>query len=709
MLTASSTSYGGMFKVFPWGLGLGGGEGKQNNGGHGQAKPFESSVAQASRINQMKRKRPGSRDSSPSASPLQPPKKKQELAARPAEHANPCLASQTDPHDMLRPTLCKPTPIAPAQSPDPTQQQTAFKRPEHPVQDIRHAVPQNMASNMGNKNLDRGKQTTTTTKKPPTDEEMKDIIEMQFGLEILMKHKELRLIDQEIAKCQIALEQIRRCTIMPYPATSETLTNALDVASGSGPSYGSNAPHASPWGVKEGPYSRHYRRFLIPDAAFGDQLEDSDLYYPDVHHLTDRQSRSSKALPEVGGSKSRTQRGSLRGSGGLQALPHGYPVPKEEKGPMIVKRASDNKMVKLVCLHCRREDFNSAQGFINHCRIAHQQSFASHEAAAAACGQEVDASEVIVTKSEAATPTATTGALVHPLIRTGQLPSSTNVPKRKKQQQPSSASKASRPSLNTNVGPSAPSTPFVPSTSTAVNEASFHPSTETPRLSALISKIGGKGDLAELVTEAKTKPVVVDDSEDDDVVMEDVPDTPREKSGDHPHVAGSRLPARSSQYQPLSRGGGDFDEVSPSSHRVTGSRHPSSGIHPHNLNLAPLTPLDSQITPPSLNLSPQTTESHPAPSLVSDDGDYQTIHSEDEVPSSAHISDEEDLHIHVEDHEHRHSIGDHHHHRHHDVGGSSSAVEVPSAPKVPHRPPVSRPGPTSSRGKKNGAGRKGGK
>lgn len=44
---------------------------------------------------------------------------------------------------------------------------------------------------------------------------------------------------------------------------------------------------------------------------------------------------------------------------------------------------------RLECLDCKRSDFSSAQGFINHCRIAHQREYASHEAAAFACGQTV--------------------------------------------------------------------------------------------------------------------------------------------------------------------------------------------------------------------------------------------------------------------------------------------------------------------------------
>jgi ADA HAT complex component 1 len=44
-------------------------------------------------------------------------------------------------------------------------------------------------------------------------------IEAQFNYEILLKHNELRLIEQELAKCQVSPEQLRRCSLVPFPGT----------------------------------------------------------------------------------------------------------------------------------------------------------------------------------------------------------------------------------------------------------------------------------------------------------------------------------------------------------------------------------------------------------------------------------------------------------------------------------------------------------
>lgn len=45
---------------------------------------------------------------------------------------------------------------------------------------------------------------------------------------------------------------------------------------------------------------------------------------------------------------------------------------------------------RMECRDCHRSNFSSAQGFINHCRIAHQREYSSHDAAAYDCGVIID-------------------------------------------------------------------------------------------------------------------------------------------------------------------------------------------------------------------------------------------------------------------------------------------------------------------------------
>ena len=510
---------------------------------------------------------------------------------------------------------------------------------------------------------------------------LQEVIESQFSLEILLKHRELRLVDQEIAKCQIALEQLRRCQIIPYPATSSRLEDMQAVSSGSGPSFNSHAEYPPPWGVADGPYSRHYRQWLIPDSAFDGSIADSSQA-PLIGSKTvpERTTRGSVAEKSNTGHKSRTQRGSAGAR--LQALPHGYPEPKEEKGPMILRRSTDGHWVKLVCLDCRRDNFNSAQGFINHCRIAHNRNLASHDAAAQACGEEVDYNPAVGlgVSGEANGGTSSSGAsvgLVHPLIRGGHIarstPTTTTTSRRRKLQ----STAAQTPNDPSTYKADSSFTPGrqVPGHATGTEtptSASFTPSSQTPHLSSLFAKFGRGGDLDEMVTEAKTK-VNVDleahlqtEDDDDDQDMEDAPDTAIDPQTLNARgvIRGSRLPARAG--------------MSPAPLERTQSSKGTTGRKPESLsNIVPLPSYSSPYTAtqegqqPSptdevatdLNLSPQTMESNPAPSLVSDD-DYENTHSESEAPSLAQ-GDEEDRYLDVEVEDHDEEIG---------LGGSSSAA-----------------------------------
>jgi GATA zinc finger len=57
---------------------------------------------------------------------------------------------------------------------------------------------------------------------------LRNAIESHFGLEILLKHDELRLINQEMAKCQIALEQLRRCHLISSSTVQRTQSDELN-------------------------------------------------------------------------------------------------------------------------------------------------------------------------------------------------------------------------------------------------------------------------------------------------------------------------------------------------------------------------------------------------------------------------------------------------------------------------------------------------
>lgn len=336
-----------------------------------------------------------------------------------------------------------------------------------------------------------------------------DIINEHLGSEILLRHQELRFINQELAKCQAALEQLRRCHLIPYPTTCPTPQQMLDIIDSNVPAVqskavGSNPQWAPPYGVVDGPYARHYAKWLIPDPKFDGQISEWFASSEAARSMEGRSTRNSVSFPEGATIGKRVARGQLS-----QKLPPTIPAAPKTKGPCIIKR-NDGVVVKLVCFGCQREDFSSTQGFINHVRISHSTELKSHEEAAIRCGQPIDDSEVVAPvveeKASGAQISAahvTTGT-VHPLARTdataeqnafakilqnidsslklfhqGKLPGVTRVPS--VSSQPRFADVDSKPSK------------------------SFVGSSETPFLSKLLQGRNFMGDLPAHVEDAKIK------------------------------------------------------------------------------------------------------------------------------------------------------------------------------------------------------------
>ena len=555
------------------------------------------------------------------------------------------------------------------------------------------AAPQNAETpEQGHDTSLKFDQQSQTTTDASTMTPLQEMIETQFSLEILLKHNELRLIDQELAKCQIGLEQLRRCSAIPYPATTGNVSDMMAVAGydGANDDVPSQAP--APWGVTDGPYTRHYARWLIPDPAFDGGSAQTTR--PAGKSTPKRVTRGANGVNSAPATAKRPQRGSAGNR--LQALPAGYPEPKEEKGPMIVKRSSDGKMVKLVCFECRRENFNSVQGFINHCRIAHNRAFTSHDAAALACGEEIEYNEAGGVISESAGMGAVGVGLVHPLnrpIHVAALAPTYTTPKRRKTSH-SKSNSVHQVSGQPQNHPAQPRLRSVPASSNPFATQPFVPSADTPHLSALFAKTGRGGDLSGLVREATAKTNVEDgmeipsdDDDDGDFEMADAPDDYQSRS-----VRGGRLPARAAMSPtPLD---GAFD--GPSSGK--GTERPSRKPVPYldtvsrrdyaSPYMAAAPTSSPQAHPgtgrtvllssePPINLSPNTLEANPAPSLVSDDDDdYEDAHSESEAPSSDGGDEDEDLDIEVEDEE--------------EVGGPSVDPELTTSAKARRIPQPTR-------------------
>ncbi|KAF9887497.1 hypothetical protein FE257_010214 [Aspergillus nanangensis] len=492
-------------------------------------------------------------------------------------------------------------------------------------------------------------------------DQLRETFEAQLSLEVLLKHNELRLIDQEIAKCQVALEQLRRCAEIPYPGSHVAgLSPAVSAGTGASVWAPGNGPaplSPAPWGVTEGPYTRHYARWLLPDPRFdGGEVEPATPLSAVGTPLGEgRSTRGTSGDAAYLAGKSRPQRGSMGTR--LQSLPTGYPPPKEKAGPMIIRRKSDGVMVKLICLDCRRDNFSSTQGFINHCRIAHNRNFASHDAAAVASGEpvEIDEAGTIVGGSKSETPIAVTPGYVHPLVRSAHVIESASKTPSSGSDTPAGSVTPQKRSGSNRQASSTVETPrplVKPTPSMKTAHDAFTGSPATPHLSSLMQVRGMGIDLKRLVGETKD-PVDLSaySSDEGESDPEPVPPSAGVTHGDKPRIG--RQPMRTTVSQagsqrPSSSKGTDKATRTPLSLEMSTPLRPTP-----QESAASTRPTDGMDR--SLNLSPNTLESNQAPSLVSDDDDDYEAASDSESPgpSSSDAGDhEEDFsHIDVEDDE----------------------------------------------------------
>lgn len=537
-------------------------------------------------------------------------------------------------------------------APAPTKIRTddAIKIPSLPVAPSNSVPSPNASSSMA------------TPTRPPaqaagriTDvDRLRDTITAQLSLEVLLKHNELRLIDQEIAKCQVSLEQLRRCAEIPYPGSSVAGISA-DVSLGTGasvlPGNGSAPMSPAPWGVTEGPYSRHYARWLLPDPRFDGEV-DSGLSAGSAIPVEGRSTRGNPVDFSALAGKSRPSRGS--GAPKLQSLPSGYPVVKEKAGPMIMRRKSDGLFVKLTCLDCQRVDFSSTQGFINHCRIAHNRNFASHDAAAQASGEPVEVDEsgaIIGGRTESTTSTAASGS-VHPLNRSSNLPNPTkeSVTPKKLSVMSNSAVATPPTTIQRKDDPRRQSEPA------KANNPSFLASPATPHLSAFMKSRGLGLNMEKLVQEAKTPVDLSGLSDDDSDMDESAPSSARTPQDSQQGPRAARHPMRMPTAQDATDQSGGKALQLPN---MTPTRPQSHAPYLADLeSLSASAPQSAMDTPRGsmdhpAHLSPNTMESNQAPSLVSDDEDDYEVAFDSDSPSSseAEDNDEEFRHIEVQDDE----------------------------------------------------------
>jgi ADA HAT complex component 1 len=457
---------------------------------------------------------------------------------------------------------------------------------------------------------------------------LRAIIEAEINQAILFKHNELRLIDQEMAKCQVALEQLRRCSITPMQTQNPALASHSGPALVAPPGY-SVPDSPAPWGITDGPYSRHYATWLLQSPRFDPQSPEalaaatalnSPLPMRDGRVTRGSGVEVSTPIHPISARPSRTITGRVRSL-------HDPASPLAGRDPLVLKRQKDGQWVKLYCTSCNpeRSDFANVQGFLNHCRISHKLDFKSHEAAAIECGRPVEVNEYFppMEPTSAREPpmrpqfsSSFTFSIdkpnVHPLNKVATKNRDLSTPQ---QILPRSYS------MSAAVPRIAPLTP--------VASPGFVPSSDTPYLSTMLGKRGFSSSLSSMVTEAKRK---VDLSEYD---VESEPDCDAEPKTSKGKKKGSSTKA--------STASGHFKSNSkPSSRPVTTGGHrlaPASIVHMRPVPLAPIARDSPDTTDGDIELSPNTADSNPG--LVSDRDDEE---DEDETDEMHHSSRKDGMH-----------------------------------------------------------------
>lgn len=469
-----------------------------------------------------------------------------------------------------------------------------------------------------------------------------DKIESAFQLQILIKHEEKRLIDTRIAQCQAALEQLRRCHLKPYPVNCPTPQQMLDVSAGKGHCLqrpGEPVPNfAPPYGVVDGPYSRHYQRWLIPHRDFDgidyDAYQSADPSRSRASFAEGRTTRNSFGEPSAF-SRGRPSRNSIP-SAKLQALTSSQAPRKATAGPCVLKR-SDGQVVKLVCIDCQRENFSSTQGFINHCRIAHKRDFKSHEEAAVKCGQPYQTPEAAASNGAATppvekkqpsasapapAPAPVAAPAPAPVPVPASIPAVAAFPRQSgvvnalaRSNGPEMSYNEACASLSARLkgviklysqGGDQASKPATAKVETPAVGKKQEPAPETPHLSRLLQRRKFSGNLRELVRDAKTS-----------VSLDDItPDEESDEGGEAPLPGAmpARLPVvkrvpASGGKAPLGHGREQPQEQQRHSSTSSASSSGRSSSNDVEMHEEP-------------SLSPTTLIANNAPSLVSDDGEY---------------------------------------------------------------------------------------
>ncbi|GMM36562.1 hypothetical protein DASC09_038870 [Saccharomycopsis crataegensis] len=200
---------------------------------------------------------------------------------------------------------------------------------------------------------------------------VKAIIDQEFDTEILLKHKDLSAIENEIGKAEAQLTLLKKY----YQDKSNEDSKK--------PQRGRKKKSLTTSEFEEpSEFSRKYTQLLsILNSRGGGEP------------MVQKKKQENVYSPVSSGyMTTRSQASSLRPVARMRPSTNSVECRYQQQNKCICRR-SDNVLVSLQCAKCGKTDFLSPQGFINHCRIAHMIDILSHDHAAMTCGTLLPKSE----------------------------------------------------------------------------------------------------------------------------------------------------------------------------------------------------------------------------------------------------------------------------------------------------------------------------
>lgn len=195
---------------------------------------------------------------------------------------------------------------------------------------------------------------------------IKGVVDQEFDLEILLKHKDLSLVENEIGKAEAQLTVLKK--FYEDKAKEEAETNRRGRRKNLSANSSKNLEEPSE-------YSKKYTQLLSilnngGSGTIAPKKRKQETVYSPVSN---------------GYMQTRSQSSALRPVARMRPSINSVECKYQQQNKCICRR-SDNVLVSLQCPKCAKKDFLSPQGFINHCRIAHMIDILSHDHAAMTCG-----------------------------------------------------------------------------------------------------------------------------------------------------------------------------------------------------------------------------------------------------------------------------------------------------------------------------------